>query len=256
MGIKPEEIRKSDFRASLVREDKDPALEEDGDDISKKSITQLIILKHDNKFLEFWSFLNIFSCLTSSYFYAYISAFGVPEVGSVLSVIVFTYEIIFFIKMMLCFITEYKPEGDLAEPVRDIQEISMIYLKGHFIYDFIPILPLGEAIKFQNGYERLFYLIKIIRIGKGLVIFTTSNIMSVFKNYYQKKVKHIIKNDPFLANNMLQDNNNITKLLMINYGVQITRLVLIICNVSFFLGIFWYILCDLIKDFKAEGLKD
>lgn len=31
---------------------------------------------------------------------------------------------------------------------------------------------------------------------------------------------------------------------------------LIIINVSFFLGIFWYITCDLIKDYKAESLKD
>ena len=158
--------------------------------------------------------------------------------------------------MMLEFITEYKPEGDLSAPVRDLQAISMNYLKGRFIYDFIPILPLGELIKFEGGYERLFYLIKIIRIGKGLVIFTTQNIMSVFKNYYLKKVKNIIKNDPARANNMLEDNNNITTLLMIYYAVQITRLVLIILNVSFFLGIFWYITCDLMRDFKAEGLED
>lgn len=184
MGILPDEIKKSDFRASLVRGDQDPGLVDDDDDISKKSFTELIILKHDNKFLAFWSVLNIFSCLTSSYFYAYISAFGVPEVGSTLSNIVFTYEIIFFIKMLLEFITEYKPEGDLSAPVRDLQAISMNYLKGHFVYDFIPILPLGELIKFEGGYQRLFYLIKIIRIGKGLVIFTTQNIMSVFKNYY------------------------------------------------------------------------
>lgn len=55
---------------------------------------------------------------------------------------------------------------------------------------------------------------------------------------------------------MLEDNNNITTLLMIFYAVQITRLVLIIINVSFFLGIFWYIFCDLIKDYKLESLKE
>ena len=47
------------------------------------------------------------------------------------------------------------------------------------------------------------------------------------------------------------DNNNITTLMFINYGVKIFRLSLIILNVSYFLGLFWYIICDLIKDIKA-----
>lgn len=35
--------------------------------------------------------------------------------------------------MMLEFITEYKPEGDLSEPIRDLKTISMNYLKGNFV---------------------------------------------------------------------------------------------------------------------------
>lgn len=98
--------------------------------------------------------------------------------------IVIFYEVVFFVQMLLKFITEYKPEGDLSPPIRDLQIIATTYLKGTFIYDFIPIFPFAEVLKYENGYERLFYLIKIIRIGKGLGIFTTSNIMSIFKNYY------------------------------------------------------------------------
>jgi hypothetical protein len=44
--------------------------------------------------------------------------------------------------------------------------------------------------------------------------------------------------------------------MFINYGVKIFRLSLIILNVSLFLGLFWYIICDLTVDVKKATIKD
>ena len=76
--------------------------------------------------------------------------------------------------------------------------------------------------------------------------------MNIFKRFYKNKIEHIIKTDTYLANNTELDNNNITTLMVIGYMMKILRLVLIIMNISFFLGIFWWILCDLIRRFKLQ----
>lgn len=60
---------------------------------------------------------------------------------------------------------EYTPPGQLV-PVKDITQISLRYLKGEFWKDFIPIIPL-QMIDL-GGDERLFYIIKIMRLIKGL----------------------------------------------------------------------------------------
>jgi hypothetical protein len=62
-------------------------------------------------------------------------------------------------------LVEYTPPGQLV-PVKDITQISLRYLKGEFWKDFIPIIPL-QMIDL-GGDERLFYIIKIMRLIKGL----------------------------------------------------------------------------------------
>ena len=71
-----------------------------------------------------WRVLFTFSSLTSCYFYAFIAAFGVPEVETALWYINLVYELIFLISMCLQFVTEYKPQGEMSKPVRDIGLIS------------------------------------------------------------------------------------------------------------------------------------
>jgi hypothetical protein len=68
--------------------------------------------------------------------------------------------------MLIQFLVEYTPPGQLV-PVKDISLISMRYLRGEFLKDFIPIIPL-QLLTLNNGDERLFFIIKIMRLIKGL----------------------------------------------------------------------------------------
>ena len=70
--------------------------------------------------------------------------------------------------------------------------------------------------------------------------------MEVIKNQYQKKLDDIIENDPDLAENTDQDNNNISFLITLNNVFRILKLVIIILNISYFLGFAWFILTDLL----------
>lgn len=132
--------------------------------------------------------------------------------------------------------------------------ISTRYLKGNFLYDFLPLIPFSEVIILDSGLQRLFFLIKLIRFQTGFnVISNMQNIMYFPTQYYKKKIQDIIENDDYLANNTEVDNNNITTLMVIGYMMKIVRLVLIIMNISFFLGIFWWIICDLIRMIKISS---
>ena len=111
------------------------------DQLGKKSILDLISIPEDNKVYLYWRSLNIFCCLTSSYFYAFMAAFEDPAEGSFLYVINIIYEIIFLISILIQFLVEFTPPGQIV-PVKDITQISLRYLKGEFWKDFIPIIPL------------------------------------------------------------------------------------------------------------------
>lgn len=84
-----------------------------------------------------------------------------------------------------------------------------------------------------------------MRLIKGLQVFDVANIMEIIKRQYQKKLDKIIKERPDLAENTLLDNNNISRLITINNVLRIFKLVLIILNISYFLGFAWYIICEL-----------
>lgn len=128
----------------------------------------------------------------------------------------------------------------------------MRYLKGEFWKDFIPIIPL-QLLDIGED-RRLFYIIKIMRLIKGLQVFDVANIMEIIKKQYQKNLDHIIANRPDLAENTLLDNNNISRLITINNVLRIFKLVLIILNISYFLGFAWFIVCELSYRFNKDYL--
>ena len=96
----------------------------------------------------------------------------------VLGTVNYVYEGIFLISICLRFLYEYKRD-DSEQMERDLAKIANRYLRGNFIYDFIPIIPL--ALLNLGGHERLFYLIKIIRLYSGFKIFSVPAIMQKIK---------------------------------------------------------------------------
>ena len=79
--------------------------------------------------------------------------------------------------------------------------------------------------------------------------------MAVIRSIYDKKVQYIIKNDPILAEEKDEDNNNISILLSINNSLKIFKLVLIILSVSYFLGFLVQMVSELGYDYQVYSLK-
>ena len=74
--------------------------------------------------------------------------------------------------------------------------------------------------------------------------------MSYIKMFSKKKIDRIIKNDPDLAENFLQDNNNISLLVQINAAIQILKLLVIIINLTIVVGSLMYIIFYIINEAK------
>ena len=65
------------------------------------NLSSLIVLKHDSGLVIFWNILNIICCLTSCYFYGWLSVFGTEPDSMSQKAIIGVYEGVFFVKM--CF---------------------------------------------------------------------------------------------------------------------------------------------------------
>ena len=75
------------------------------------SFQEFIVISEDNRVYLWWRSINIFCCLTSSYFYAFMAAFENPKSGSFLSNINIAFECIFLISLMIQFLVQYTPPG-------------------------------------------------------------------------------------------------------------------------------------------------
>jgi len=102
-------------------------------------------------------------CIVSSYVYASIAAFRIPEPGTTTDYIIVSFEVIFILDMGVQFILEYKPE-DQYNKVRDLTKIAKRYIKTRFLLDLIAIIPFSSMLSETNTQRKLCYIIKIIRI--------------------------------------------------------------------------------------------
>ena len=107
-----------------------------------------------------------------------------------------------------------------------------------------------------GGNERYFYLIKIIRLFNGFKIFSVPALMMKMKVINNKIIEKMIKYDKDKAEDTLEDNNNISSLILFNFFMSTFKLAIIILNISYFLGIGWYIYVDLIRKYKEWQLDN
>ena len=78
------------------------------------------------------------------------------------------------------FTTDFIHDGDTV-PERDLAVIAKRYLKGDFIWDLIPLLPLSMIFEHTKS-SKLFFILKTLRIINGIKLFKVSVILSNIKS--------------------------------------------------------------------------
>jgi hypothetical protein len=115
--------------------------------------------------------------------------------------------------MVLQFFLEYCPESTNV-PVRDLKKIAINYLYGEFKFDILALLPF-QIMTLKNNRQYLFFIIKLLRLAKGIRLFNVSKIMSYFQNLNFDYIQSMVDNNNKSANEKYQDNTKITMMLML-----------------------------------------
>ena len=58
-------------------------------------------------------------------------------------------------------------------------------------------------------------------------------------------MERLIREDHKLGEDTLKDHNNFNTIIFISYGVKTLKLIILIFNVSFFIGMIWLIYCEI-----------
>ena len=150
--------------------------------------------------------------------------------------------------MLLTFLTEYVPKdidgtGKEAKPVRELGKIAKNYVYGDFLSDIIPLVPL-QLISIKARLNNLFYLIKVIRFVKGKELFNIMELMKNVKEYNKEKLMNL---DEHIANDPTIDNNNMKQVMFISLALRTVRLILMIFNFAYFIGMGWLVILSTIS---------
>lgn len=185
------------------------------------------------------------ACITTPYYYAWIALNGYEKEEKSYMITTIIFEFMFASHILFNFLTEYVPDGEIV-PIRELEVIGNRYLSSEFLVDFIPTFPITFFLNNSNKtYWRLFFLIKIMRLHKGIKVYDVEKMMDILRKVNKKQVMKKIENDPSLIENLDLDLNNIDLLFSVRYLLKIFRLFLMIVNVAYFTGVIWMIGCQI-----------
>ena len=204
-------------------------------------IYEYLIIPHDGYFIIFWRIIDVTCCILSSYLYAWTACFGDNHEDNLFFNLTVMFEGIFTITILIKFTTSYAVEGE-TKPVKSHSKIAHRYIHDQFFFDLIPWVPIVFLTDNSiDKFWRLFYLLKMTRIYYGLDMIDVGYIMNRIKNYSIKRIKNQIIENPDLGEDTLNDNNKITTIMHVNYCMRTFRVIIILLNICYFFGTFWYI---------------
>lgn len=215
------------------------------DNWMEKCSYQNLIFMENSWISNIWKSIDIISCIISSYIYAYMAAFGESSLSESAYILYILFEAVFVISIIKNFTTEYKSDG-MSKPIRDIKKIAIRYLNTGFIIDLLMVIPFayifgGEAVR----NAKLCYFIKCYRLVRGFKIFNVSDIISKIQLKSMESMQERIKKNPNLGEDQTIDHNSIEEILLLGYFLKTMKLVIMIFNISFFVGIFFFVFCDI-----------
>ena len=91
-----------------------------------------------------------------------------------------------------------------------------------------------------------------MRLRRSFEILDVTKLMGNIKAVFNERLEKRIQEDDHFANNKIEQKNNVEKLLFISYALKTLQQTIIIANISYIMGMLWYILIELIQDFVYD----
>ena len=79
--------------------------------------------------------------------------------------------------------------------------------------------------------------------------------MKIIDEKWKKRVLQRIENDPRIAEDMDNDHNKISTLLLIKFIIVVANITFVIMTICYFEGLLWYSFCDQLRRFKDKFKK-
>ena len=127
--------------------------------------------------------------------------------------------------------------------ITTFSEIAKIYLKREFWIDLVSVIPLQLIFFKQVGDNQYLLLLKVIRMKDVPLVFSASNLISNLRSYTQRRAERMIANNDPRAQDKNQNNTFIKQLVYVHQILKIVESFFSLVVISFFLGIFWYLVC-------------
>lgn len=227
------------------------------------NISEYVVINHNSGGYLMFNFFVTACCLVSSYIYVFMAAHRIQleashaaHQHSATIIFMYFFEAIFALDILVSFLLSYEFSGQYGRSIeRQLANTVSHYFYGSFLRDLIPVIPF-QLIPLRNRRGTLFYLIKLLRLVKGFRLLDVSYLMKKIKAIYKDYQLKLIKTDEKKANDIEQDHNRILQQISIYYTLKITKIVIFILNLSYLLGMFWYIMCKLVEDFGELNYAD
>jgi hypothetical protein len=133
--------------------------------------------------------------------------------------------------------------------VRSFEKIFWNYFYGAMLFELIPLLPL-PMLNLPINMQSKFYVLKTIRTLKGTKQLNVSKFMKGVKEFYKNRLIDLQKENPELANDSTVDNTKMKDIIFISLTLKTLKLILMIFNFSFFIGMGWLLLCITLEEFN------
>ena len=76
-------------------------------------------------------------------------------------------------------------------------EIAKFYAKTDLLQEFIPLFPITFFVDTtKHSYWRVFYLVKVMRIFKGIQAFKIVNLMQIVTKYFGERSAKMVADNP------------------------------------------------------------
>lgn len=206
-----------------------------------------LVIEKSNIIYHSWKMGSTILAFTSSFKYAYFAAFihmmNDDEISRA-----YTEDTIYNVLFVIDLVLQFFVERDIEQvPTKVHKQIALAYMKETFLMDFLGIIPFQMILdgKIDLKYSRLLYLIKLTRLYNGYQLLSYNVYMKEVKNLYHKKLQNIIKEGSEQAHDVIKDNTNISKIVLISYMIKISLLLITLGCISYFTGLIWFIKCDL-----------
>ena len=203
------------------------------------------VIKHDAYWKSLFDILLLLASVYNTFTQGFYSAFGEPheiyrpEILPVMQFIDETFEIMFYMDFIFCFLQEYQDQ-ESSVYIGDVTKIAKNYVRGSCLFDLLACLPFSLILGGKVDIKaRLFRLLKLFRVPRLVELLNVNRIKRNINDYYTKGLVKAVEQ------NRENETYPILKTLLLIQIYKIFRLMVIILTSSYFLGIIWHIfVCD------------